>query len=377
MRCICTFLVMAGVIAVPAFSQTSKKQTSDPPPSSIEKAGDEQSIETLPSVVVDFEKPVTVASSSDTPGFFLPVQCSMDGRVYAAQMVLLPSYKMRIVGGNPGDSSETVTLNPSSVEGLEGVFFNWFTVTPDGITVLARAWPTGHPSDEANYLITFDKHGQATKTTRINVPSDVFRFGVFESGDIVITGLEKVNKTLKVMLLNPSGDILKYFDVGLDTDIEMNSAENAFRAQNADLNGSLKDEGDSARAVAGTYFLVPHGHNFLLFTEDPNQPVYEIGDGSIIHRTLVQYPPGDKPAFYVATEGRNWLSDVSHVKSSGGSREDVVYEIDPDSGAFLRVFRTTGIPASIVCVSQSKILGVRMESPAKNSQLQVMTFDIK
>jgi hypothetical protein len=203
--------------------------------------------------------------------------------------------------------------------------------------------------DSRDYIARFDRDGSYRGSLKLDFNFHPIQFAAFDSGSFVVAGLDE-SRVPRVGLLNSNGQLVKYLQLPKDITDKPKSAEKSFATS-----------GLSASVDVIAMFAQFHAYsgNMLLVRAGSETPIYEIRESGEVRTVRVKIPNG-LTVDHLIPSSRNWFIGVR--KSVLADESETIYEISPESGKPLRLYRIEnkdGPKEALACEDQGTFSGIR------------------
>ena len=248
-----------------------------------------------------FSDPVTFPFGSKKSVIFSDFKCDSDGSIYLPIAEDVSMLSPDGSGGNPA-SPMIVALTPSgsvvpfAPQGMYGfrniVSLLRYFVSNSHVYVLEMGDKID-PSDgrkvigRFHLLQVFDHKGEPTKTIILEPGLDPINLAAFDSGEILIFSLDRLNHTTRLLLLDDSGrreSELSLFDSDLSTKLDLAAkSQNGFYAS---------EDIDALSRLLGLASLIPREDNVMLTASKVNLPELELNQHGVVRTISLALPAG-------------------------------------------------------------------------------------
>lgn len=280
-------------ILVLSLSVTASGRAQGPPAS---KSADVQTATSVPTPLkLHFGDPVTFPLGSKQSAFLADFKCDMGGSIYLPMVDDVSQFAsqsgpsqvfpiLMITALTP--SGSVVRYTPQVVAGYRNIvpLLRYF-VSKSSVYVLAMA-DKFDPIDNrkiigrSRLIEVFSHKGELTRTIILDPDLDPINIAAFETGELLIFSLDRLNHTIRLFLLDSAGR----------RESELSLFDNDF-AKKLDLAAKTKD-GEALSKALAVASIIPKGENLLLDASRANLPVLELNRHGVVRALTLALPPG-------------------------------------------------------------------------------------
>jgi hypothetical protein len=281
-------------ILVLILSVTASGRAQGPPAS---KSADVQTATSLPTpLTLHFGDPVTFPLGSKQSALLGDFKCDGDGSIYfpmtddvyrSGPPPVFPA--LMITSLRPSGSAVRYSLQ--AVAGYRNLISEArYFISASSVYVLATALKID-PVDnqktiERSHLIeVFSHKGELTRTIILDPDLSPINLAAFETGEILIFSLDRLNHTTRLFLLDSAGrreSELSLFDNDFAKKLDLAAKTGVYPSKDDRALSNLL-------AVAN---LIPRGENLLLAASQANLPVLELNQHGVVRALTLALPPG-------------------------------------------------------------------------------------
>ena len=215
-------------------------------------------------------------------------------------------------------------------------------VTDSKVVFLVRAATSQNdPPEKAEhhvYIAIFDRDGNYQKRTQVEDNFQIYKIGLFPSGNYLAYGSDKQDHSPKLAMLKDDGTLLRYLEVPKNDIPE---------AAVGTLDGKGKDP---AVYIAPVQFMGQE-HSIYVVQNKTDFPILEVSGAGQIREVHPKLPAGSQVRMLVP-------SDNNLYAQVGEWDNPAIYEIDSGSGVALRRLQVGKNQANenVACVNGDKFL---------------------
>lgn len=336
-----SYFVMAGTIATCAYAQTSSSKA----PAS-----------NYPMRTVQFGSPTLTTLGSRGTVMTNLTGCSDDGVAFA--LIMDDPDTAELVLHSIQADGKSIPYHLTRLSGYKDITMaRRFFSGNRYVATLVDARPDNGPAGQIaapfiSLVLIYDRDGEFRRAVPVPADVNVQGIGVFDSGDVLLVGMDPATKAAKLTVVSQSGEPAHSFPL---FDNDFNTAPDAAKKQ--PLMHTLQGGGlDLVQAVA-------HDGNLLLVPGGTAQPMVEVSESGVVRSYDAHLPAGlvfetllntDGTTWYVKTYGDIWVHD-----GGASMQEGPLFGINPADGS-IRVELSPPVKATprIVCEHASEFLGV-------------------
>jgi hypothetical protein len=180
------------------------------------------------------------------------------------------------------------------------------------------------------YLAQFDKDGKYKSSLKFDLPFDVYTLAAFESGTLVVQGMDE-NKIPRIARLDASGQLIRYLNLEKDM-----TAVSEIPKSQLNYGGDSADPG----VIAMTSHFIASNKKILFLRAMASTRVYEIQESGEIRVVKIKAPEGYDPEELIASD-KNWLIRFRKPDPNGtwSNAWHSLFEVDPNNGELLKEYR--------------------------------------
>ena len=197
----------------------------------------------------------------------------------------------------------------------------------------------GEPRD---YIARFDRDGSYRGALKLDSDFHPLQVAAFDSGTFVAAGLDGSKKP-RVVLLNSSGQILKYLEMPKNQE-SVKSAEKSFP--------------ESGGEVIAMFTQLYSDDGIVLLVRAGTTLIYEIQESGEV-RAVKAMLPGGMAIDHLVPSDRNWI--IAARSRPLDAQSESIYEVHPETGAVVaeyRILKTDNSSATLSCQSQNSFSGI-------------------
>lgn len=289
----------------------------------------------------------------NTNSMTYPVHGASDGTVFVEMLDYSKPHTSPFVVGELFAISQDAKVTPiqrKSPEDTENVLFRDVYANDSVVASLGTASPKkkssgGKPSHEIEYFISLAKRdGTFEKLISLDdLRVEPFKMAVLESGRFLIAGIDKLNKTPVLAVLDSDGKYLR----PLTFDNRPIDNSKSIRA----IYPHLDAESGAGEAAMSSSGFVPFGNRILFYMPGTKLPVYVLGEGGQENAIPLHLPNGYLLETILPC-GKNdtWviraqaLQQFSQMQTQGviSNPQQVLFEVNPSSGKAIRRLDLSG-----------------------------------
>ncbi len=360
-----TFLLLAT--AVPALSQTPASV-----PNVATNAVPAQA-EIIPERSLKFtpvDSDSTIALSPATR----PAQCDTEGYLFLDMQDPKNLDKHTVVSIR---GKESQTYLPSAISDLHDIFIYDFFPSKSKVGFLVRGTkePPGSPgpgkspagiawSSYHNYIAEFDRNGSYKESVELPASYRLSHLAIFPSGEFLVTGYDQLNSTVRLLLLNSSGQISRNIDLpGSRTPAAGDAPNRSVEAARA------------TRNLMGSIIFTPYNEDILVWRANTNDPVLDVSSGGGVREVPLQAPSGFAFAGMIPSNDR-WVGHfrIQSARENSPFTSDTYsyFELRPQDASIsskLLIVGDRDLPQGLACESDGSYI---MYKPDKDNKLVLL-----
>lgn len=312
-----------------------------------------------------------------------PLLCSSDGDIFPVVYASPASGQVSVIPEVYGISPQRVVKHltiPLPQNFKYSRVENFFPGKYSAVYLVEGIQPQGAAADADSakyqyFLTRTDRDGDSPEVFKLQLPFEVSKIAVFDSGDVLVLGANTTDLYPVLALLHSDGRLNRIlnFDDRAYRDAILSAGTSVARPNESNTS-ALR------RVVLGSLFtaqLIPWGSEILLVQPGSNLPVYRISSAGAVTPVKVTLPGGLLLATIEGSGERDtWLAIAQSVDSfrSLNSRgiaenpQERMFEIDPYTGDVLRALEIEGPRGvEVVCGADHKATAIYFgELPAKD-----------
>lgn len=290
----------------------------------------------------------------------LPFECTSDGTVFitmvqplgtGSQPANLAQFSPSFLLTSIGTSGEAHSFPLNQVPELYDVSDVDHFVSDSKVIFLLRAAPgsgSGISSGSESpakvehhlYAVAFNREGTYQKTTQLDEAFDIYRIGLFPSGNYLAWGFDQNDHAPQLAILKEDGSVLEYLTVP---------------------KGDLPDKviGKSADAkgpVLAPAQLIGHGHSIYVVQLKTDFPILEVSEAGTIRAIRARLQDG--------LHIKRLIPSDTNLYAWADGQPGRIYELDAQSRDILRQFSVGEgqAAANVACVHDDKFLSFESKS---------------
>jgi hypothetical protein len=359
-----TFLLL--VTAVPAFSQTP---ASVPKPATNAVPAQPEIIpqRTLKFTPVDADSTIAISPVTTLP------QCDTEGYLFLGLLDPKDLNKHTVVSLR-GKQSQTYL--PSAISDLHDLFiFDFFpSKSKVGFLVRGAKEPPGSPgpgksragiawNNYHNYIAEFDRNGSYKESIELPVSYHLSRLAIFPAGEFLVAGYDQLNSSVRLLLLNASGQIVRTIDLpGSRTPAAGDAPNRSIEAAQA------------TTKLMGSIVFTPYNEDILVWRANKNDPVLDVNSGGGVREVPLPAPPGFVFVDLIPSNDR-WVGHFRiqrAIENSPFTSDTYSYfELRPqDASISSKLLIPDDVPQHLACESDGSYITYRMDKDNKLVQLR-------
>ncbi len=266
---------------------------------------------------------------------------------------------------------ESQTYLPSAISDLHDLFISEFFPSKSKVGFLVRgtkdqpgspgpgkspagiAWSSYH-----NYVAEFDRNGSYKGSIELPVSYHLSHLAIFPSGEFLVAGYDQLNSTVRVLLLSPSGQMVRTIDLpGARTPAAGDAPPRSVEAARA------------TRELMGSIMFTPYNEDILVWRANNNDPVLDVSSGGGVREVPLQAPPGFVFAGMIPSNDR-WVGHFrvqSARENSPFTSETYSYfELHPqDASISAKLLIAGDLPQSLACESDGSYITYKLDKDNK------------
>ncbi|HWR35618.1 MAG TPA: hypothetical protein VN622_07085 [Clostridia bacterium] len=326
---------------------------------------------TVPTIPVKFTSELKIPSLMGVMGIEQPVRCGTDGRVFlrTASSIGMNNDVVMIM-----PSGSTTNFRTMSIMDVPNAYISRYFPTDNDLYALVRGFSYGtktvrtkgqmpdgrtvETSGQAvslqNYIVRFGLDGSYRGAVRLEIPFQPSQFGVFTSGDFIVSGRDNDSGEPKTALVRASGQFDRYIELRGDITGKSESVREQARSDNKGfVRGALQ-------WMVDTTELIPDGDKLLLVRKLNQVTVFEIIPSGTVRRVLVKAGPADATLQSLKPAAGRWLVQFTKSSRDGLGVTVLSYYVDPETGRFLeKLVYSTPVGLGVACFHDGEFLAVR------------------
>ena len=320
-------------------------------------------VHTLDFKTVDAPPGLTVSSVMT-----FPTECTSDGSLFF-DMLDSKNLKMHTLVSVHGKDSKTYQV--SAISDLNDVSIISIFPSDDTVGVLVRAskekpgqpLPGRSPAgiawrDYHNFIAEFDRDGQYKEAIQLPMEYSLSHFAILPPGEFLVTGYDKLNSTVRLLVLKQSGEVLRSLDL---------PSAREFAAANASADSADSDK--AARQLLGSILFTPYKNDILVWRMNSGDSILDVGAGGYVREVSLRPPQGEVFVDLVAASDR-WLAHfrIESTRENAAYSQSAYsyYELNPQDGSIVSKLVQTGeAPTAISCESGGRYIAFRRDQDSK------------
>lgn len=273
---------------------------------------------------------------------------------------------------------ESQTYLPSAISDLHDLFIFGFFTSKSIVGFLVRGskdllGPPGHGKSPAGiawstyhtYIAEFNRDGSYKGSIQLPISYQVNHFAILPSGEFLVIGYDKINSTVRMLLLSSSGTIEKPIDL---PELRTPAAGNA-------PYGSV-DAATATTKLMGTFVFTPYNDDILVWRMNGNDPILDVNSEGGVREVPIQTPPGFVFVGLVPSNDR-WIGHYrtqSTPEDAPFTKETYSYfELRPQDGSISSKLLITGDGSQyLACEGDGSYINYKLD---KNNKLVLLKSD--
>lgn len=352
--------------AVPAFSQASVP-TPKPPTGTMPAQS-----EVIPERILKFTPVDSDSSIAISPVTSLP-QCDTEGYLFLDMLDPKDLKKHTVVSFR---GKESQTYSPSAISDLHDISIYGFFPASSRVGFLVRGTKDrpGSPgagkspagidwSSYHNYVAEFNRDGSYKGSIELPVSYQVYHLAIFDSGEFLVSGYDQLNSTVRLVLINASGQIAKNIDLpGSSTPA---GGDAPYRSVEA-AKGTTR--------LMGSIVFTPYKDDILVWRLNSNDPVLDVNSGGGVREVPLQAPSGFVFVDMVPSNDR-WVGHFRNQSARENSQftSDAYsyFELRPqDASISSKLIISGDVPQHLACESDGSYITYKLDKDNKLVQLR-------
>ena len=335
-------VILSACLSVGAQDKSSQKMTA---------AGDTRVL----SYSISFKEGEAVAGVGAAPVIKLPFECTGDGTAFITMVqplgtgsrpTNLNAFSPSLLLISIAQSGEAHSFPLNQVPDLYDISEVDHFVADSNVIFLLRASPSdggtamnsaSEPASSSRperhpYIIRFDRDGTYKKTLQLGDDFEIYRIGLFPSGNYLAFGYDQVDHSPRLALLKSDGALLQYLDIP-----QGGMPQSVLGTRNGDGRGA-------AVYLAPVQFL-GRGHSIYILQNKSDFPLLEVSEAGVIRKIPLILPDGVRVSMLIPSE--------HDLYARAEDQQNRIYEFNARSGALVRQF-TVGSGqsgANLACIN--------------------------
>lgn len=217
------------------------------------------------------------------------------------------------------------------------------------------------------FIAIFDRSGNYKKSFQVSTLGfEPLRMGVFDSGDILVLGVDPINRVPKLALFDPSGDVKRFLTPPEDlptesafiTSSNVTAPENKFSKDNIQ---SMK-----LRQSLGFYQITQVKDSLLLVEPGSTGPIFEARPNGAVRAVPIKTPEGFVLDSVVPSDSGLFVRLRRKGTFSGKDADAIMYQINPTDGTPIKQIHMGNMSVwSVACVHDDKFQTIYAGSDGK------------
>jgi hypothetical protein len=222
----------------------------------------------------------------------------------------------------------------------------------DGTTASER---TVRYKGARTYLAHFKSDGSYDRAVPLDLDFRMLRFGVFPSGEILVTGIKDESQQPRVALLSSNGQLLRYLEPEGDVQADAPQFGDAASQHNSPL---MPPETFLRVIISST--IIPEGDRLLMVRPGSDPRVFAVTNGGGIARKKLEIPRRSSLFGLIATP-TGWIGEVSEPAGARGMKL-MLFSFDRETGAAKYEYQYPGpFGLGLACSDGNDFLFLREE----------------
>lgn len=351
--------VPACLIAQTAVQQPASKQPASTVPATAESGGsDSVSVAEIPEKMLTMELSETKQKIPISPVTSFPL-CTSDGNVLLDLLTAkdLSQHTLLLISGD-----KTQTYLPSAISDLHDVFVLGFYSSGSTVAFLVRGTRQTAPSTAANkspagydwssyhrYLARFKLDGTFERSVELDTTYEIYHAALFPSGEILSLGYDSLNSSLRLLLFDSSGKMVRTMDLPA-----------ARRTVDGGAAYGSTEAAMASASVFGSVSFTPYKESILVWRRDSDDPIVEVRPGGAMREVPLQTPKELEFVDMIPADDR-W---VAHFRRRGASRDlpydrtnYTYFELRPQDASIVATLSISpNIPPKLDCETDGKYM---------------------
>jgi len=243
---------------------------------------------------------------------------------------------------------------------------------PNAFVALLEAFnPKGtdpnEPEFKTHYFLSFmDEDGGRPHQEEIHLSFTPMKVAAFESGEVLVLGMDTINLQPVLALLNPDGSFARTVDLDSRTYKSSKDLAHAVQPKKNDSNTyTLTRQMQNALGLA---MFVPWGTEVLFVQPGAKLPVYRLTSAGVLDAVDIELPDGflmasilgssEKDPWVVTSMSPDTFTAMANFKTVENAPGEV-FEVDPFSGKVLDQLTLKGPqPSELNCAAHGKLTSI-------------------
>jgi len=232
------------------------------------------------------------------------------------------------------------------------------------------------------FLVTVAQDGSDQKLIKLALPFDPMKAAVFNSGEILILGMDPINLAPVLALLHSDGSVNRILDMDFGGLGPSAGSKGIVAVKPGDSNSAALQ-----RQMLGnlrTAQFVPWGAEILLVQPGTKQPVFRIKDSGISTAVSIHIPDsslmesilgsGEKDTWVVRTDSEGSMAKVANGGVAENSPQEL-FEANPFTGEIIDRLDVRGPqPGEVSCAANHTLSAIYYGLPSKPDVPDQLTY---
>jgi len=297
-----------------------------------------------------------------SPVMNFPTECTADGSLFLDELDPKNIKQHTVVSVHGRD---TKAFSVSAISDLNDIFVMNVFPSEDTVGFLVRASkekpgprvpgksPAGiASSDYHNFVAEFDRSGEYKGSVQLPIDYVLSHLAILPSGELMVSGYDKLNNTVRLLFLKQSGEILR--------SIDMPSA--AEFASGSGSSGPI--EADKAgRHLLGSILFTPYKSDILVWRMNSRDPILDVGPGASVREVPIHPPSGEVFVDMIPATDRwvaHFRAQTAPADAAYSRTADSYYDLNPRDGSIsAKLVQSGDMPESLSCESGGRYLSFK------------------
>lgn len=339
-------------------------QTHNGPGVASKKTSDSAAWSEIPQDTIAFSRSIPLLGMPQSPLITAPQQCSSNGTLFL-EALTPPDYMSRALVSVTKSGKVTPFMGSAGALGLTQVRKIGFFPRNKNVYYLVEARETklgaSKVSPVEDFILRYSASGALESMVRLKISIFPDKFAALPSGRFVVTGIDPVNDSPMLEMLNRHGEPL------FPLDLAGSGLYSATKLRQFYKGGHGPDAKNMSSITSAVQF-VSYGEDVLLLQTGTNDPVLQIGKDGIIRTISLKLPSGTMVESLLPSSGTGTIY-ARIVETTAASAVHRMVVFDADTGAPLRVIATSHMPLeSIACESDGTFFAFKREYTKENDK---------